>query len=162
MRICTYRLFLLGDTNGSTTATSGLGVLTANTETPVVTETTMSTDLLQALKILTHLVVKTVGQNLRVLAINNVLLSVKEPVGDLVLAGVLKDGDDTLQFFVGQLAGSLVEIDIGLLAGNVGITTTNTLDGSQSNHNLVLSVNVSVEKTKNVLELILVGNGERL
>jgi hypothetical protein len=94
------------ETNGTTTATSGLGVLTANTETPVVTETTVSTDLLKTLKILTHLVVKTVGQDLGVLAINNVLLSVEEPVGDLVLAGILENGDDTLQFFVGKFTSS--------------------------------------------------------
>lgn len=129
-------------------------MLTADTETPVVTETTMVTDLLQTLKILTHLAVKTVGQDLGVLAINNILLSVKEPVGNLVLAGVLQDGDNALQFFVGQLSGSLVEINIGLLASNVGITTANTLDGSQSNHNLVLTINVGVEETQNVLKLL--------
>jgi hypothetical protein len=66
----------------------------------------MGTDLLHALEILTHLVVKTVGQDLRVLAINDVLLSVKEPVGDLVLGWVLEDSDDTLQFFVGKLTSS--------------------------------------------------------
>jgi len=66
----------------------------------------MVTDLLQTLEILTHLAVKTVGQDLRVLAIDNILLSVKEPVGDLVLAGVLENGNDTFQFFVGKLTSS--------------------------------------------------------
>jgi hypothetical protein len=40
---------LLGDTDGTATATSGLGVLATDTESPVVTKTTMSTDLLEAL-----------------------------------------------------------------------------------------------------------------
>jgi hypothetical protein len=66
----------------------------------------MVTDLLQTLEIITHLGVKTVGQDLRVLAIDNILLSVKEPVGDLVLAGVLENGNDTFQFFVGKLTSS--------------------------------------------------------
>lgn len=44
----------------------------------------MGTDLLQALKILTELAVNTVGQDLRVLAINDITLSVKEPGRDLV------------------------------------------------------------------------------
>ena len=66
----------------------------------------MVTDLLQTLKILTHLAVETVGQDLGVLAIDNILLSVKEPVGDLVLAGVLENGNDTFQFFVGKLTSS--------------------------------------------------------
>lgn len=75
---------LLGDTNGSAAATSGLGVLTTDTETPVVTETTVSTDLLQALEILTELAVNVVGQDLAVLAIDDVALPVEEPGGDLV------------------------------------------------------------------------------
>ena len=99
-------LFLLGDTNGATTTTSSLGVLTTDTDTPVVTKTTVSTDLLETLKIFTELGVKTVGDSLAVLAINNILLSVKEPVGDLVLGGVLKNSNDALQLFVAQFTGS--------------------------------------------------------
>lgn len=75
---------LLRDTNSSAAAAGGLGVLTTDTETPVVTETTVSTDLLQALKILTELAVNTVGQDLAVLAVDDVTLPVKEPGGDLV------------------------------------------------------------------------------
>jgi len=55
-------------------------VLTADTEAPVVTETTVSADLLQALEIITELGVDTVGEDLRVLAIDNVALPVEEPL----------------------------------------------------------------------------------
>jgi hypothetical protein len=149
-----HLLLLLGDTNGTSTTTSGLGVLTTDTDTPVVTETTVVTDLLQTLKIITVLGVKNVRDNLRGLAINNILLSVKEPGGDLVLSRVLEDSDNTLQFFAGEFTSSLGEIDISLLTGNVGETTTNTLDRGQGDLNLDTTVNVSVKKTKNVLELI--------
>ena len=69
-------LLLLGNTDGATAATSGLGMLTTDTEEPVVTETTVSADLklyvgrkcrknlfylLESLQILTELGVKTVG-----------------------------------------------------------------------------------------------------
>ena len=77
-------LLLLGDTDSSAAATSGLGVLTTDTETPVVTETTVGTDLLEALKVVTELGVDTVGEDLRVLAVDNVALPVEEPGGDLV------------------------------------------------------------------------------
>lgn len=97
---------LLGDTDGTATATSRLGVLTTDTETPVVTETTVSADLLQALQIITELGVDTVGENLRVLAVDNVALSVEEPGGDLVLGRVLDDGDDTLELFRGKLTST--------------------------------------------------------
>ena len=51
-------------------------------------ETTVSTDLLQALKVFTELGGNTVGQDLAVLAIDNVALPVEEPGGDLVYAAV--------------------------------------------------------------------------
>lgn len=97
---------LLADTDGAATATGGLGVLSTDTETPVVTETTVGADLLQALEILTHLAVQVVGDNLGVLAIGDVALSVQEPGGDLVLGRVLEDGDDTLKLFGGKLTGA--------------------------------------------------------
>ena len=43
-------------------------------------ETTVGTDLLQALQVITELGVNTVGENLRVLAVDNVVLTVEEPL----------------------------------------------------------------------------------
>lgn len=102
---------LLADTDGASAAASSLGVLTTDTETPVVTQTTVGADLLQALKILTELAVQTVGQNLGVLAIDDIALSVEEPGGDLVLGGVLEDGDDTLEFFGGELTSAVIQVN---------------------------------------------------
>ena len=59
-------------------------MLAADAEAPVVTETTVSADLLQALEVLTELGVDTVGEDLVVLAVDNVALPVEEPGGDLV------------------------------------------------------------------------------
>ena len=112
-------LLLLGDTDSLTPAAGGLGVLTTNTDTPSVTKTTVNTDLLQALEILAHLVVKTVGQNLGELSVLEILLPVEEPVGDLVLAGVLHNGHDTLDLLVGELTSPLEGVDVGLLADEV-------------------------------------------
>jgi len=78
-------------------APSSLGVLATDSQAPGVTETTMDTDLLHALKVLTELVVQIVGEELTEAAVLDVLLTIEEPVGDLVLAGVLHDGDDALQ-----------------------------------------------------------------
>lgn len=81
-------------------------MLTTHAETPVVTETTVSADLLEALEILTELGVDTVGEDLAVLAVDNVALPVEEPGGDLVLGGVLDDGNNALKLFGGKLAGA--------------------------------------------------------
>lgn len=99
---------LLADTDGAATAASGLGVLATDTQAPVVTETAVGADLLEALEVLTHLAVQAVGDNLRVLAVGDVALSVQEPRGDLVLGWGLEDGDDALELFGGELTSTVV------------------------------------------------------
>lgn len=136
-------------------------MLTTDTEAPEVTETTMSTDLLQALQIVTQLGVQVVGSHLGVFAVTDVLLPVEEPVGYLELAGIADDGDQTFHLFLGELAGAFVEVNIGLLADNVGESTADTLDGGKSEHNLAVTVNVRVHHTKNVLESVRDDEGHR-
>ena len=85
-------------------------MLTPDTETPEVTETTVRTNLLQPLKVITELRVNTVGQDLQVLAVDNVPLPVQEPKRDLELGGVLDDGDETFELIRVKLAGAVVEI----------------------------------------------------
>lgn len=53
-----------------------------------MTETTVSADLLEALEVVAELRVDTVGQDLGVLAVDNVALPVEEPSGDLVCGRV--------------------------------------------------------------------------
>jgi len=45
----------------------------------------------------------------------------------------------------------LVEIDISLLADQVGVSSSNTLDLGQGDHDLSSTLDVGVEETKNVL-----------
>ena len=59
----------------------------------------MSTDLLQALQILTKLAVHAVCQHLGIFAIHNVALTIEEPCRDLVLGRILDDGNDTFELF---------------------------------------------------------------
>jgi hypothetical protein len=91
-------------------------------------------------------------------------LTIEEPGWDLVLGWVLDDGDNSLEFFGGKLTGAasiistlipshpsnaaflpLVEIDIGLLADKVGVTTSDTLYLGQGVHDLLLSFDIGVE-----------------
>ena len=72
-------------------------MLTTHTQSPEMTKSTVGTDLLQALEIVTDLRVDAVGQDLVVLAVDNVLLPVQEPCGDLELGRVLDDGHNALQ-----------------------------------------------------------------
>lgn len=51
----------------------------------------------------------------------------------------------------------LAEVQLRLLAADVGEAATNTPDGGQGVHNLLLAINVSVEHTQNMRE-VLVGH----
>lgn len=98
---------LLGHTDGPASPASRLGVLTTDTQAPVVAETPVGPDFLQALEIITELRVDTVGQELRVLAVDDIALPVEEPGGDLVLSGVLEDVDDALELLRGELTSTV-------------------------------------------------------
>ena len=71
-----------------------------------MTETTVRPDLLQPLKVITELRVNTVGQDLQVLAVDDVPLPVQEPRRDLELRGVLDDGDETFELIRVKLASA--------------------------------------------------------
>lgn len=76
----------------------------------------MGADLLQALEIVAQLGVDAVGQDLGVLAVDDVALPVEEPRGNLVLGGVLDDGDDTLELFGRKLTGAVRQVSISVLS----------------------------------------------
>jgi len=103
-------------------------VLTTHTDLPVVTQTSVQANLLHALNVLTKGLVHQVGNKLLELSVLVVLLSVKEPLGDLELEGVLDDSKDALLFVLGELTSSLLAIDIGHLAHNKGESSSHTLD----------------------------------
>ena len=74
-------------------------------------ETTVSTNLLQPLQVVTELRVDTVGQDLRVLAIDDVPLPVQEPCRDLELGGVLDNGDKALELVGVELTSTMQRQD---------------------------------------------------
>ncbi len=102
------------------------------------------------------------------LSIDDVLLPVEEPRGDFELQRVLDNGDESLQLIRVQVSGTrnqyennalmkviqsapLVEIHISLLAHQVGVSATDTLDLRQGVHDFALSIDVGVKETQDVL-----------
>lgn len=68
------------------------------------------------------------------------------------LERVLEDSDDTLKLFRGKVTSALGKVDIGLLADQVGVSATDTLDLGHSVHDLLLAIDVRVQQTDDVLE----------
>merc|ERR1719460_345297 len=73
-------LLLSSQNTDSSTVTSGsLGLLTFNTETPPMTDTSVKTDFLHAIVIFTKFVVQVIGNELRIFTIAEITLSVQKP-----------------------------------------------------------------------------------
>jgi hypothetical protein len=132
----------------------------------------MRPNLLQPFQILTKLALHAVCQYLGILAIDNVPLSVQEPRRDFVLSWILDDRDDSFEFFrcdltsatksqhVGSpsysyLKAPFVQVHISLLANQIGVASSNTLDLRQGVHDFLFAINVGVEETQDELEITL-------
>ena len=118
-------------------------------------------------------------------------MPIEEPGRDFVLGRVLDDGDNALEFFRRDFASTrrvvdqlmdfpsfqaaadgvhkgrsldslpFIQVDIGFLADQVRITATYTLDLGQGVHDLLLSIDVGVEKSEDELEVRLLAGNER-
>jgi hypothetical protein len=98
------------------TAASRASVLSTDADSPPVTKTTVSSDLLETLDIVTELGVNVLGKDLRVLSRLEILLPIQEPKWDLELTGVLDDGNKFLDLISGELSSSLIDVNFGLFA----------------------------------------------
>jgi hypothetical protein len=130
-------------------------VLSAYTQTPVVPESAVGTDLPKSVEILAHLEVEDVGDELRVLAVLVVLLPVEKVVRNLELARALDDCHHAVDLLIGQLARALVQVHVGLLQHQVREAAADTLDGRQRKHHLVAALDVGVEDAQDMLELVI-------
>ena len=93
-----------------------------------MSETTMKSHLLHALQILTEGTVQQIGVFVAGLSILDILGSVQEPQRNLELLGIRNNRDNLGDLFLGELSGTLVHVDIALLADHIGESATDTLD----------------------------------
>ena len=133
-------------------ATDVASVLTTDTETEGVTDTTVHVHLLHAFKIFAELDINSVGDELFSLTVLDVALTVDEPRGDLVFHGVSDDVGDLFDFSGGEGTSTALSVDTSLLADEEGEADTDTLDHTEGISDLTLTVNVGVEETDNVGE----------
>lgn len=114
----------------------------------------MVPDLLQAFQIIPQLHIKSIGNDLRVLSILVILLPIQKPVWDFELTRVGNNSHQIVQLSCTQFPSSLVHVDIGLLADEVGEAATDTFDGGESEHDFLLSIHICVQHTKDVLKIL--------
>ena len=134
-------------------AAGGNGVLTTHSVAPVVTNTTVNSDLLHPLNITADSGNQHVDDALAGLAGDEISLSIYEPIRNLELLGVVDNSDQLLNLFVGHRASATIDINFSLLADQVGKALANTNNLGHGEHAFPLSIDVGVQHTQNVLEL---------
>lgn len=128
-------------------------MLSTYTNSPVVSQSSVSADFLQAFEVFAKLLLESVGKDLRVLAGLVVLLTIKKPGGDLELLWVLDDGDEFLDLVWSKFTSALVLIDRGFFANHVREPPTHARDRGQGEHDLAPTIDVRVQNAENVLKV---------
>ena len=151
------RLFLLGhlsnDTDSDSSSTSALGHLTSDLKEPMMSETSVLSDLLHAFNVFSDLGFKQVRRGVEVVSISIVISSVDEPLRDSEGDRI---GDDLLDLLPGlltDLTGSRVEVDLGYLADEVGESRSDSSDRGYRVGDFALSLKVGVQDSDDVFEL---------
>ena len=145
---------LSGNTEGLSASTGGLGSLSSNSVSPVMSETSMVLGLSHSLKILSHHGIQVVGNELGVTSVLWVLLSVEEPLWDVVIGWSSDDITDGLDFFFVQFSRSLIAVNLSDFKSKDGESSTETSNLSKTEWSLLFTVDVCVLHSENVHELV--------
>ena len=127
--------------------------MSSNLDSPVMSESSMVLDFLQFLEIFSELGIDLIGDQLVPGTFLRVVLSVQEPLWDVVLGRSGEDIVDFLDFFFSDFSSSLVEVNSCFLQEDVGESSADSLDGGEGEHNLDCSLNISVLDSQNMSEV---------
>ena len=119
-------------------------MLSLDLEAEVVTQTSVFANLLHALQVFSETSVNHVGDQLGPSAILDAPLPVEEPLRNVVLIRLGKNVTKSVHFFFREFSGSAALIDLCNFATQHAKAATNTLDASEGERNLVLSIHVCV------------------
>ena len=155
MIIYVRSLFLSLDSDGFSASTGGLGVLSSDLESPLVSKTSVAPDLEQSLDVFSELGFEDVGGDLQVLAFLVVSLPVEEPSGDTVAFGIGNEIGDSIALGLIEFTGSELGVESEDLADEEAEASTDSLDLVEGEGDGTLTINVGVENTMDVLEGVL-------
>ena len=148
------RSLLSGNTEGLTASTGGLGSLSSNSVTPVMSETSMVLGFSHSLKILSHIGIQVVGDELGPGSALWVLLSVEEPFWDVVISWSGDDVVNSLDLLFVHLSGSFIAVNLSDFEGEDRKSSTKTSDLSKTEWSLLFTVDVCILYSENVYELV--------
>lgn len=130
-------------------------MLSSDLESPFVSNTPVGSDLEQSLDILSELGFEHVRSHLEVLAFLVVTLSVEEPSGDTVSFRLVDEFSDGVALGFGEFSGSKLGIDPQDFADEESEASSDSLDFVEGEGDSPFAVDVGVEDTVNVFEVVL-------
>ena len=145
---------LSSDSEGLSASTGGLCSLTSNSDTPVMSETSVILALSQSLQILSQDGIKLIGNQVGPGSVSWVLLSVHEPLWDVVFTWSGKDVVDSGDLLLGDFSGSLLEVDLGDFHSKMRKSSTDTSNLTDTEWSLLFTVDVCVLHSKNMSEVL--------
>ena len=140
-------------------------MLTSNSQSPIVSQTTVTPNITLRIYLIFFILSRSslnlVSKTLVVLSVSEILLSVEEPKGDVESNWVGNNLGHLLGFSLVQVSGSSVWVkseDLNLckilyFANHDGESSSDTLDVSQTEWQLLSALDVCVQNTENVLKL---------
>ena len=147
-------LLLSGNTECLSASTGRLSSLTSDSESPVMSETSMLLAFSHSFKILSESGIHLIGNQLRVQSTSWVLLSIEEPSWDIVFSWSGQNVIDSSNLFLSHLTTSFINIALSNTESKNGKSSTNTLDLSKTERSLLFTVDVCVLHSQNVLEFV--------
>ena len=134
------------------TTSSRTSVLSTDSDLPPMTKTTMGTNLLHSLNIITKLGRDILRKDLGVLSRLPILLPIQKPQRNLELTRVLDNRDNLFNLISSQFTSALVHVNFGLFADKVGESASETINLGEAKDDIAVSFHVGIENTQNVLE----------
>ena len=130
-------------------------MLTSNSKSPLVSETSVGLDLVHSFDILSEFGLENVGGHLQVLTLLVVSQSVEEPSGDTISFGVIDDVSDSIGLLFVQFTSSESRVQSQDLADQETESPTHTSDVFQGEGDGSLPIDVGVQNTMDVLKIVL-------
>ena len=127
----------------------------------MVSNTLVGLHLLHSLDVLSQLGLQDIGGHLQVLSLLVISLPVEEPSGHSSSLGVVDQGGNLFGLGLAELSGSDSGVDSEDLADEEPESPSHSSDGFEGVRDCSLSVNVGVEDTQDVLEVVDVLDHER-
>ena len=145
---------LSGNSESLSASTGGLGSLSSNSNAPVMSETSVVLGLLHSFQVLSQDGIELIGNQVGPSSVSWVLLSVHEPLWDVVLTWSSTDVVEGSDLLLSDFSRSLVEINLGDLHNKDSESFTDTSDLSETEWGLLFTVDVCVLHSKNMSELV--------